>query len=331
MKRYGFLFDEVVSWQNLHLAWAKVRRSRATRPNILAYERSLEDNLNQLRHALIDNSFRFGNYSFFTVYEPKERQICAADLQERIVHHALMNVCGPIFEQRLIFDTYATRKGKGTYAAIERAEHYLRKKYYWAKMDVRKYFDSVSHSILFEKLQTIFKDPFVLRLLGHILASYQSDFDEGLPIGNLTSQYFANFYLSSADYFAKQNLKIPGYVRYMDDILFFSPDKTELQKSVELFRNYLAQTLLLYIKPVVYGSAKQWLPFLGYRLLPYQRDLNSKSKRRFALKYRLYYAQYRKGLWTENQYVQHLNPLFAFVQQANSKAFRINLVTEIEG
>lgn len=143
---------------------------------------------------LLDGSFRFGQYHFFTVYDPKRRTICAASFPERVVFHAMMRICHPVFDDFQIFDSYASRIGKGTYKALERAQQYAKRYQYFAKLDVCKYFDSIDHEVMLHQLCRLFKDSQLLIFFRDLLDSYETSEGRGLPIGNLTSQYFANDY-----------------------------------------------------------------------------------------------------------------------------------------
>lgn len=180
--------------------------------------------------------------------KPKKRLICAASFAERVLHHALMNVCHTFFDNQQINESYATRPNKGTYKAVEKAKYFSKHYKYYLKLDIRKYFDSISHSILLKKLKTIFKDPDLLEIFRQIIESYHSSEGKGLPIGNLTSQYFANFYLAEFDHFIKQTHRIKPYVRYMDDFILWANSPEKLNKILILITNYLQQYLALSLK-----------------------------------------------------------------------------------
>ena len=166
--------------------------------------------------------FPVGRFSQFVIHDPKERIITAPCFAERVLHHAVMNVCEPKFEQWLINDTYACRVGRGQGAALSRAQQFARRFPFFLKIDVRKYFDSISHEILLSRLDLLFKDRRLLDLFERIVHSFRGNLGRGLPIGSLTSQHLANFYLGWFDRYAKETLRLKGYVRYMDDMALWA-------------------------------------------------------------------------------------------------------------
>lgn len=321
MKRVGNLMPAIAEMDNLMLAFCKARRGKQCKREVVDYSLNITENLHSLRERIINGTLRVGNYHYFEIFDPKKRTICAASFEERIVHHAVMNVCKERFERHLIFDTYATRDGKGVYAAIDRARGALLKYRYVAKLDVRKYFDSINHDVLKMKLARLFKDRDLLQLFDRIIDSYEVAPNVGIPIGNLTSQYFANYYLSDLDHYIKEVLRVPVYVRYMDDMLLFADDLSELRAFVSNVEAYLAENLHLSLKPTQIGSVNSGVSFLGYRLLPHRILLNRRSKVRLVKKFDDYNSRLTRGEWCENRYLQHIQPLLAFAE----KAYTLNL------
>lgn len=222
----------------------------------------------------------------------------------------------------LIDTTYATRKGKGVYAALEKARDALSHYPYTVKLDFRKYYDSIDHGILKQKLRRLFKDPWLLNLLDKIIDSYEKEPGKGLPIGNLTSQHFANCYLSTLDHRSKEQWGVPIYIRYMDDILLAGRDKESLCLAVKQMTCFSQNELGLRFKPPIYRKSKDGQVFLGYRVMPYRIQLSGRSKRRFRTKYLKYERMLNDGKWTESIYQEHILPLLSFVQHAESKYFR---------
>ena len=255
MKRTGNLMEKICELDNLYLAFHKANKGKSGNSAAIDYRNNLHVNISILQEQLSSGNISIGNYHYFTIYEPKERLICAADFSERVLHHALMNVCHFYFERQLIYDTYATRPGKGTYAALDRAKKAIKKYRYVAKMDVRKYFDSISHAILHAKWRRLFKDEQLLRVFEKIINSYHTEPNHGLPIGNLTSQYFANFYLSELDHFAKEALRIEMYIRYMDDILIFGNDRQKLLHHTRVLQEKAKTDLAVSFKPPILNAS----------------------------------------------------------------------------
>ena len=280
MKRTGNLFERITETDNLFEAWIKAKRGKIHKADVLAFENELDLNINKLQSQLQSGFVEIGNYHYFTITDPKKRIICAASFPERVLHHAIMNICNPVFEKHLIYDTYATRKNKGTYAALDRAKVFVKKYKYYIKLDVRKYFDNIDHNILKTQLKKLFKDRRLLLLFSEIIGSYSVTENKGVPIGNLTSQYFANHYLSEADHFAKETMNIKSYIRYMDDIIFFGNIKEEIKMKYKEFLKYLGNNLGLLLKPLILDKTKNGVPFLGYKVFPYFVKLNRRSKKR---------------------------------------------------
>ena len=325
MKRQGNLMPEIAAIDNLMLAFCKARRGKLQRQEVIDYSFNVVENLLNLREKLFNETLQVGNYHYFEIYDPKKRKICAASFEERIVHHAIINVCKDRFERNLIFETYATREGKGVYAAINRARVAVQKYPYVAKLDVRKYFDSINHDVLKTKLLRIFKDEKLLCLLNSIIDSYQTTPSTGIPIGNLTSQFFANFYLSSLDHLVKEKLKVPIYVRYMDDILLTADSREELKKNVLDIKNYLKRELFLELKSAQICNVNSGVSFLGYTLFPNFILLNRRSKLRLIKKWRYYSSLLISGTLSDEIYLQHIQPLLAFANKANTVKLRKEL------
>ena len=322
MKRKGNLMPEIVTVDNLLLAYNKAVRGKRGKKSAISFSENLYENILSIREKLVSGKYEIGRYHYFKVYDPKERVICAASFEERVIHHAVMNVCHKYFERHLIYDTYATRKDKGIYAAIDKARIGMKKYGYVAKLDVRKYFDSISHDVLKGKLERLFKDKELLTLFNRIIDSYSVSENRGIPIGNLTSQYFANYYLSFLDHYAKEVLKIPVYVRYMDDILLFGEDKTVVKRSVSSMKEFVENTLKLQLKPEVLMSTDTGVSFLGYSLFKNKILLNRRSKIRFKKKFRRYTYLYETGEWNDSDYIAHIQPLMAFAGKAYTKKMR---------
>lgn len=330
MKRVGYLIEHIAEMNNLTWAFYKAAKGKAMNEDVREFRNSLQANLQKLQDQILTGDVSVGKYHYFKIYDPKERLICAASFDERVLHHAIMNVCHPFFERHLIDDTYATRVGKGTYKALEKAKKNMAKYKYVAKLDVRKYFDSISHDVLLGKLERMFKDRKLLCLFEKIIRSYDSNVangmecescQKGLPIGNLTSQYFANHYLSSTDHFIKEQLGVPFYVRYMDDMLLMGNDKNLLKEWVVRVEQQLQQVGLL-LKPVVMNKTSLGIPFLGYKLYPHKILLNKVSQKRFVQKLYRYEDDLKNGEWGEREYQRHVIPLLAFTQFAYAKRFR---------
>lgn len=322
MKRTGFIIERIADLDNLYEAFRLASRGKQRKKEVHKYVERLDENIALLRHQILQGDVSVGNYHYFTIYDPKERVICAADFNERVLHHAIINVCQNLFDRTLIDSTYATRKGKGVYSAIDKAVEACTKYRYTAKLDFRKYYDSVDHNILKSLLRRHFKDEYLLQIFDEIIDSYCVTEGKGLPIGNLTSQYFANAYLSIIDHYAKEELRASIYIRYMDDILIADNDRNRLKEIVQKLDNRATTYLYLTLKPPIFRPSKVGQIFLGYKILPYRYELSGRSKKRYRSKILEYDKRFKQGEWDEHTYQEHLLPLTAFVQHAVSSNFR---------
>jgi len=328
MKRAGHLIEPIVEPENLRLAFWKARRGKKMSREIRAYETRLDENLLHLGAQLGNGKVLVGNYHYFKVYDPKEREICASAFSEQVLHHALMNVCHDYFERIQIYDSYASRKGKGTYAAISRARTFCKKYSWYLKLDVRKFFASIHHDVLKTQLRRLFKDPRLLGIFDQIVDSYEASPSRGVPIGNLSSQYFANHYLAGLDHFVKEQLGIKAYTRYMDDMILWHEEKTALKSAHQQIRHFTSERLKCQLKPEVLGKNKHGLPFLGYLIYPHYMRLSQRSKQRFIKKINLLNQKYHAGAWPEEECQRRVLPLLAFILHADTKKFRKNVFWE---
>ncbi len=300
------LFEELCTLENLYHAFRAARRGKRSQPYVAAFEYDLEGNLLGLQQELRSRGYRPGRYQSFHIHEPKRRLISAAPFHDRVVHHALVRVIEPLFERRFVFDSYANRKGKGTHRALDRCTHFLRRYRYVLPLDLVQFFPAIDHAILKETFSRQIPDRDVHWLCQAILDSGRGVLAEeyqmvwfpgddllaasrprGLPIGNLTSQFWANCYLDPLDHFIKRRLQAPGYVRYVDDLLLFSDDPAALWRWRAAIESRLAD-LRLTLHP---GSAHprptdEGLPFLGFTVFPDHRRLKRRkavfARRRLA-------------------------------------------------
>ena len=252
--------------------------------------------------------------------------ICAAHIRDRVAHHAICNVLEPILERKLIYDTYACRVGKGAHAAVRRAQEFARRYRYFVKCDVRKFFASVDHATLKSLLRRKLKDAQLLELVNKIIDQPvpESEAGKGMPIGNLTSQHFANSYLSDLDHFIKERLWVKGYLRYMDDFLVFGDDKGELRKTLSAVREFLKERLLLELKEESLLLAPVFLgfEFLGFRVFPKLIRVDRKKWTRFKLKVRGLELSYLAGGISEDELALRVSSMVAHVLHADTLAAR---------
>ena len=321
MRRLGDIYGRICDYSNLLDAFGKVSQGKHSRPDIREWKENLEARLNALLADLLRGDYRFGDYYVFKVFDPKERTIYAASVRERVIHHAVINLCGARLEAGLIDDSYACRVGKGQLKAVHRAQEFVRKHPWCLKLDIRHYFDSIDQRILMGLLERKLKDWRVLALFEELLASYATEPGKGLPIGNLTSQYFANLYLDGFDRWAGE-VKGRSYLRYMDDMLVFG-EREDLKRLKTAAGGFLQERLGLVLKhggelqPTTHG-----VDFLGYRVFPSHLLLNHRSRERFRHKIRELDCRLANGECTELEYQRQATALTAFVRHADSYNLR---------
>lgn len=337
MKRVGNIFDRVLERGNLELAFWKASRGKRSRDDQRGYQGNLDSELDRLRAGLAAGDFKIGDFRRFTIFDPKEREICAVPFGERVLHHALMNVCEPYFDRWLIFDTYACRKGKGQVSAVKRAQSFARRREWFMKCDFRKYFDSIPHDRLKAALERRFKDPQILGWFFRIVDSYEKTAGRGLPIGSLTSQHFANFYLDGLDRFAssrkerKGRKDSEGYVRYMDDFVFWSDDKSALLSLRGEIDGFVGEALGLELKQEPFiNRTRHGMDFLGMRVFPSAVRLGRASRLRYRRKIKAYDAAFERGEWGEAEYQARITALTAFTEHADSRAWRRRILAVCE-
>jgi RNA-directed DNA polymerase len=310
---YRHLYPEVCAWDNLLLAWRKARKGKRSHPPAATFEQRAGEHLLEIQAELQSQTYRPGGYASFYVHDPKRRLISAAPFRDRVVHHALCNIIEPILERRFIHDSYANRQGRGTHAAIDRSQDFARRYRYVLQCDVAQFFPAIDHAILLETIGRVVVDPDLLGLCDVILQSgaglladeYTMTYfpgddllaalrPRGLPIGNLTSQFWANVYLDRFDHFVKREIKCPAYVRYVDDFLLFADDKPTLwawRRAVIDFMAGLRLTLheaRCHPQPVTEG-----IPFLGFVVYPDHRRLKRRKGIAYRRRLRALAADYR--------------------------------------
>lgn len=320
MKREGCLIDKITSLDNIALAAYKSFRGKQHKSTVIKFRQSFLENIESIRNEILENKVKIGEYHRFTIFEPKERLICAAPLKQRILHHAIMNVCHEIFDKNQIFDSYASRPSKGSHKAVKRLKEILVGYSYFVKLDIRKYFDSIDHSKLKVMLCRMFKDRNVLELFDKIIDSYGNK--KGLPIGNLTSQYFANYYLSLLDHYMKEQVRCKRYVRYMDDVIILAKTRSEIADYKNKYVQFANMELLLDVKPPIIGRINNGIPFLGFKIFRERILLAGKGKRRYKKTVNILNKLFEGERIDEFEYSRRIQSLVAYAKFADSFNFR---------
>jgi len=286
------MYAKICDFKNLLFAYQSARKNKRYKRNVVDYSFFLESNLFKLQRELVSESYVPSSYVCFTVYDPKTRQVAAPAFRDRVLQHSLVLQIESLFEKTFIYDSYACRKNKGTHFGLKRVKKFLqavRSKYgksipiYCLRMDIEKYFASISWDVLLsitDKVITCQKTKALIRKIitnhkclntNHRVISLpqdvvRQDTRQGVPIGNLTSQLFANIYLNELDHFAKEKLRLKWYARYMDDFLVIHPDKTYLKQIKQEIELFLKDKLNLRLHPkkVIIQNVKDGVPFVGY-------------------------------------------------------------------
>ena len=321
----------IASLENLHEAFLRTMRGKEGKQTLVRYREQLNDNLMQMQRELLDGTFRFGRYNFFEITDQKRRTICAASLPENIAFHAMMRICHPVFDNFQMYSSFASRPEKGTHKALAYAQKCAGRYQWFAKLDVCKFFYNISHEVMMRQLCQLFKDPVLLLHFQHVIDSYEASAGRGLPIGNLTSQYFANHYLAVADHWAKEQLLVDDLDRYMDDTLFFGNDHDRLMHQVWGYNDNVSRELRLTLHEPIVNRTKFGIPFLGY--VVYRDGL--RLSRRSCLRYRRKMCELADGVnsgtISEKEYARRAQCLVAFVDKAESVGFRHRLADVCEG
>ncbi|MEK7625525.1 MAG: reverse transcriptase/maturase family protein [Patescibacteria group bacterium] len=273
------------------MAWEEFIVGKTKRVDVIKFSRSLMDNIVELNQSLVNKTYQHGGYESFYINDPKRRHIHKASVRDRLLHHAIYRILYPFFDKTFIADSYSCRNEKGTHRAINRFRglFYRVSKNHtrtcWVlKCDIRKFFASIDHDILFGILKEYIFDKDILWLLKNIIESFHTDSNSGvgLPLGNLTSQLFANVYMNKFDQWVKHNLKSHYYVRYADDFVFLSRDKFRLEAALLKIQAFLQDNLKLSLHPgkVFISTFASGMDFLGWVHFPDHRVLRNTTKQR---------------------------------------------------
>jgi retron-type reverse transcriptase len=332
MKIYNNLYWLIISPSALFRAWEEFKSDKKNKPDVMLFELELEKNIFDLYRDLKSGKYKHGHYKGFWIHDPKLRRINKATVRDRVLHHAIFNVLNPIFEPTFIPNSFSCRTGKGTHKGMKKVAEIVRavsqnntRQCYALKCDIRKFFDSIDHDILIRIISKRIKDEKVMVLIKEIIESYVASrpnlFERrGVPIGNLTSQIFANIYMNEFDQFAKQTLKIKYYVRYTDDFIIVSTDKVYLENLIVKMQEFLKTKLYLELHPKKVTITKhiRGVDFLGYVILPEHIKLRTKTKRKIPKKIQKMVINYRQGKITELTLYSSLHSYLGVLSHANA-------------
>ena len=345
MKTYKHLYEKICDYENLFLAYKKARKGKTKKKYVRDFEVNLRENLLKLQEELINGTYYPKPLKTFILRDPKTRKISKADFRDRIVHHAICNIIEPIFDKIFIHDSCANRFGRGNLFGLRRFDLFRRKvsengdiiktkfsdknyvKGFCLKADIRHYFQEVCHNTLVEIIYKKIKDNKVIRLIRKILENGKIKEGIGMPLGNLTSQFFANVYLNELDYFVKHILKARCYIRYVDDFVILHKSRIQLEIWKIRISRFLKEALKIELHPqksrVLYLS--QGIDFVGYRNFYYFR-----LPRRRNIKN----MEYKVILYSKNgigymKLMESFNGWNAYAKWANSYKLRREIVKKI--
>ncbi|MBN3036798.1 MAG: RNA-directed DNA polymerase [Bacteroidales bacterium] len=347
MKSFDHLFEAIAGAQNLFEAARKAMKAKRFSDCASLFCLKLESEVFTLQDELINGSYTPGKYREFYIYEPKKRKISAAPFRDRVVHHALCNIIGPVFEQSFIYDSYANRSGKGSHKAIRRCQEFMRKYRFVLKADIRKYFPSIDHQILKDQIFRKIRCERTRNLISTIIdrsnpqeeVLYYFPGDhiftpverrKGLPIGNLTSQYFGNIYLNEFDHFIKEQLRVKGYIRYVDDFLLFHNDKSKLNEWKDEIEGFIGSLrLCLHHNKTQVRPVRLGITFLGQRIFDTHRLLRNENVRKCRHRINRQIVKLRSRLIRPSDIEASLNSWLGHAKQADTYKLRKKLIDEI--
>jgi len=332
MRIYKGVFNKIISSENLFSAWDKFKSNKQEKRDVQKFEWQLEENVFQLHKDLCFRRYRHEPYSSFYISDPKQRHIHKASVRDRVLHHAVFTILNSIFEPTFISNSFSCRVGKGTHKGVDILEKTARKvshnsfePCFILKCDIKKFFETIDHEILLDILRKRIKDIDALWLLEEIIESFASRYStllkhKGLPIGNLTSQLFANIYLNEFDQFVKQKLRVKHYIRYTDDFVIIAQTKADLEELLAPIRAFLSDRLALGLHPkkIAIRKLHQGVDFLGYIVLPHCRLLRTKTKRRAFLKLKRRVEEYKRQTISAQTLEQSLQSYLGVFSHANA-------------
>lgn len=349
MKKVKHIYPEIYDFSNLYAAYLKARKGKRFCDEVSRYSYNLEENLIDIQNDLIWKTYQVGPYRQFTVKYPKKRLIMALAFRDRVVQWAIYQQLYPIFDKKFIYDSYGCRNGKGALAAAKRLQYWLRQvdrkqeKYYYLKLDISKFFYSINHDVLLGIFKRTIEDPDMIDLLKKVIDS-ENDVElmdgftpncfpvagmgksAGIPIGNLTSQLFANVYLNELDQFCKRILKVRYYIRYMDDIIILHEDKQYLARLKSEIEGFINQELGLClnnktaIRPIPMG-----IEFVGYRIWSTHMKIRKKTAIRIKRRLKKLAELYRKNAIDFDEIEPVIVSYFGLLKHCDSYNFQKKL------
>ena len=342
MKSHKNLYNEVISLGNLTLAWRKARKGKTKKDYVKTFEEDLIENLLKLHSELKNQTYSPEPLKTFILRDPKTRKISKSAFRDRIVHHALCNIIEPIFDKSFIYDNSANRKGKGTLFALKRLDYFIGKvtnnrasKAFCLKADIKHYFQEINHSALLEIIKRKIKDKQVLQLIRCILREREREREahflinrKGMPLGNLTSQFFANVYLNELDRFVKHKLRVKYYIRYVDDFVILHKSKKQLDIWKREINRFLLDKLRIELHPdksrII--NLSRGVDFVGFRNFYFHKLLRKRNIKNMRRKIHLF----NQEEISYNKFIEIFQGWKAYSDWSNNYKLIFNLIREIK-
>ena len=347
MITYNNLYSKLCSYENLVLAFKKAKKGKSSLYYVIDFERELETNLRKLQRELIEHTYLPKPLKKFIIRDPKTRTIHASIFRDRIVHHAIVNLLEPIYEKVFIYDSFASRKNKGNHEGIKRFEEFARKvshngklikkpfdnnsvQGYVLKADIRKYFDTINQDILINILRKKIDDKELIDLIRKILNNFETEKGQGLPLGNYTSQFFANVYLNELDYYVKHILKAKYYIRYVDDFVILHNNKKRLEYFMEHIKRFLpCLKIQLHLEKSSINPIRNGITFLGYRIFFHYRLLRERNIKTFKKRLTINLELYKNKEITLDRLNCRIQGWLGYAKFANTYNLRNRLFSNI--
>ena len=320
-------FEDIISLDNFLIAWKEFLPGKRKKSDVVAFSARLMDNIIILHHGLVNHTYNHSSYQAFRINDPKPRQIHKSLVRDRLLHHAIHRILYPFFDRTFVSDSFSCRIGKGTHKALNRFRKFgcevsrNNTRTCWIlKCDIRKFFENIDHEILLAVLKEYIPDRKIIWLMEKVIFSFSSAPDRGLPLGNLTSQLFVNIYMNKFDQFIKHKLKAKYYIRYADDFVVFSDDKSWLEELLPKIGDFLSEQLKLNIHPdkVFIKTLASGVDFLGWVHFPDHRVLRTTTKRRM----------FKRA--EENPKQEVINSYRGLLSHGNAYKLRKNVIGEFD-
>jgi retron-type reverse transcriptase len=333
MKSYKKLYEKICSLDNLVLAWKKARKHKTRKDYVIEFESNLRDNLLQLHKELKEQTYKPEQLKTFILRDPKTRKISKSAFRDRVVHRAIHQVIEPIFDKKFINSCCANRIGKGNLYALVLFDKYKRKitknntrTAFCLKADIKHYFFEVNHKILLNILKRKIKDEKTINLINKILKNYW-DKEKGMPLGNLTSQFFANVYLNELDQFVKHKLRTKYYIRYVDDFVILHNSKEQLETWKKEIDEFLQQNLKIELHPEKSRiiPLSKGIDFVGFRNFYYHRLLRKRNVKKMLIKI----EQFKKKELSFDKLLESFQGWQAYSKWANSYKLRESVLKQV--